>query len=80
MRLPGCLFSSPTPHGCEKDHIAPQRCQKEKDAKEKWGWMGVHVSGLAPSVEGHRLSRNILKVLKSSTYNMYFKSYLVLRV
>ena len=68
------------PHRCEKDHIAPQRCQKKKDTEEKGGWMGVSVSGLAPSVKGHRLSRNTLKVLKSSTYNMHFKSYLVLRV
>lgn len=37
------------PHGCEKDHIAPQRCRKKKDTKEKLGWMGVRVSGLALS-------------------------------
>nr|DAT38717.1 MAG TPA: hypothetical protein [Caudoviricetes sp.] len=35
---------------------------------------------MAPSVKGHRLSGNTLKVLKSSTYNIHFKSYLVLRV
>nr|DAX59467.1 MAG TPA: hypothetical protein [Caudoviricetes sp.] len=35
---------------------------------------------MAPSVEGRRLSRNTLEVLKSSTYNIHFKSYLVLRV
>ena len=70
---------------CEKYHIAPQLCQKEKDTKEKRGWMGVHVSQLsayrlAPSGIGHGLSRNTLKVLKSSTYNMHFKSHPVLRV
>lgn len=74
----GCFLHYPL--ACEKDHIAPQLCQKEKDTEEKWGWMGVRVSGLAPSVKGHGPSRNTLKVLKSSTYNMYFKSYPVLRV
>lgn len=27
----------PHPLACEKDHIAPQLCQKEKDTEEKWG-------------------------------------------
>ncbi|QSL99412.1 hypothetical protein [Propionibacterium phage TCUCAP1] len=35
------------PHWCEKDHIAPQRCQKEKDTKEKWGRACVRVSQLS---------------------------------
>lgn len=35
------------PHGCEKDHIAPQLCQKKKDAEEKWGWVCVRVSRLS---------------------------------
>lgn len=43
VRLRGCsvcagvvvFFSYPL--ACEKYHIAPQLCQKEKDAKEKWG-------------------------------------------
>ena len=75
----GCFLHYP--HGCEKDHIAPQRCQKKKDTvKERGGVWVFTFQGLAPSVEGHRLSGNTLKVLKSSTYSMYFKSYLVLRV
>nr|DAD66281.1 MAG TPA: hypothetical protein [Siphoviridae sp. ctj7f2] len=76
------VFST-TPHGCEKDHIAPQLCQKKKDTKEKRGvgWCSRFTAyRLAPSVEGHRLSGNTLKVLKSSTYNIHFKSYQVLRV
>nr|DAU37887.1 MAG TPA: hypothetical protein [Caudoviricetes sp.] len=32
---------------CEKDHIAPQLCQKKKDTEEKRGWMGVRVSRLS---------------------------------
>ena len=40
LNLLGCLLFSTTPHGCEKDHIAPQLCQKEKDTvKEKGGWV-----------------------------------------
>nr|DAO88567.1 MAG TPA: hypothetical protein [Caudoviricetes sp.] len=35
------------PPGCEKDHIAPQLCQKKKDTEEKRGWMGVRVSQLS---------------------------------
>ena len=83
VRLAGCLLFSTTPHGCEKDHIAPQLCQKEKDTEEKKGGGGCSrftAYRLAPSVEGHGLSGNALEVLKSSTYNVHFKSYLVLRV
>lgn len=76
----GVVVFSTTPLACEKDHIAPQLCQKEKDTEEKRGWVCVRVSGLALSGVGHRLSGNTLKVLKSSTYNIHFKSYLVLRV
>ena len=53
--------------------------KEEGHERKKVGWVFTF-QGLAPSVEGHRLSGNTLKVLKSSTYNMYFKSYLVLRV
>nr|DAS49447.1 MAG TPA: hypothetical protein [Caudoviricetes sp.] len=35
---------------------------------------------MAPSGVGHGLSGNTLKVLKSSTYNIHFKSYPMLRV
>lgn len=31
----GVLVLSNTPHRCEKGHIAPQLCQKEKDTEEK---------------------------------------------
>nr|DAS67999.1 MAG TPA: GRB2-binding adapter (GAPT) [Caudoviricetes sp.] len=41
----GCFLHYPL--ACEKDHIAPQRCQKKKDTKEKRGWMGVRVSQLS---------------------------------
>ena len=51
------------PLACEKDHIAPQLCQKKKDTKEKWGWMGVRVSQLSAwrlAVKEHGLSGNTL--------------------
>lgn len=43
----GVFVFSSYPLACEKYHIAPQLCQKEKDTKEKWGWMGVRVSQLS---------------------------------
>lgn len=43
----GVVVFHPHPLACEKYHIAPQLCQKEKDTEEKWGWMGVHVSRLS---------------------------------
>lgn len=53
VRFMGCsvyggvvVFSS-HPLACEKDHIAPQRCQKKKDTEEKGGWVCVRVSRLS---------------------------------
>ena len=43
----GVVVFSTTPLACEKYHIAPQLCQKEKDTKEKWWWMGVRISMLS---------------------------------
>ena len=33
----GVFVFSFYPRICEKDHIAPQLCQKKKDTEEKWG-------------------------------------------
>ncbi|QPB11588.1 hypothetical protein [Cutibacterium phage PAVL20] len=60
----GWLFSPLPPHGCEKDHIAPQLCQKKKDTKEKGGGWVFAFHSLAPSGVGHGLSGNTLKVFK----------------
>lgn len=71
------------PHGCEKDHIAPQLCQKKKDTKEKWGWVCVRVSRLSAwrlALKDTGSAGTPDRFLKSSTYNIYFKSYPVLRV
>ena len=79
----GVVVFSTTPHGCEKDHIAPQLCQKEKDTKEKRGWVCVRVSQLSAwrlALKDTGSAGTPLKFLKSSTYNIHFKSYLVLRV
>lgn len=35
----GVSVFSTYPHGCEKDHIAPQLCQKEGHGKKKGGWV-----------------------------------------
>lgn len=54
----GCFLHYP--HGCEKDHIAPQLCQKEKDTEEKRG-VGVRVSRLTAwrlALKEHGLSGN----------------------
>lgn len=77
----GCFLHYP--HGCEKDHIAPQRCRKEEGHGRK---MGVGVCSyfkawrLALSSVGHSQRCTPSKFLKSSTYNIHFKSYLMLRV
>ena len=71
------------PHGCEKDHIAPQLCQKKKDTKEKWGWVCVRVSRLSAwrlALKDTGSAGTPDRFLKSSTYNIHFKSYRVLRV
>ena len=78
--MPGCLFSPLPPMACEKDHIAPQLCQKRRTRKKNGGGCVFAFHSLAPSVEGHRLSGNTLQVLKSSTYNIHFTSHPVLRV
>lgn len=73
----------PYPHGCEKDHIAPQRCQKEKDTEEKWGWVCVRISRLSAgrqALKDTAKKGTLSKFLKSSTYNIHFKSHPVLRV
>ena len=33
----GVVVVLPYPHGCEKDHIAPQLCQKEEGHGRKMG-------------------------------------------
>lgn len=89
VRLRGCLERSgvvvfyPHPLACEKDHIAPQLCQKKKDTKEEWGWVCVRVSRLSAwrlALKDTAKKCTPLKFLKSSTYNIHFKSYLMLRV
>ena len=62
---------------------SPPSCVKRRRTRKKKGMDGCSrftAYRLAPSIERHGLNGNTLKVLKSSTYNMYFKSYLVLRV
>lgn len=79
----GVFVFSTTPHGCEKDHIAPQPCQKKKDTEEKWMWVCVRVSQLSawrPALKDTGSAGTPYRFLKSSTYNIHFKSYLVLRV
>ena len=73
----------PYPHGCEKDHIAPQWCQKKKDTEEKRGWVYVRVSRLS----ARRLALKYTakkcipsRFLKSSTYDIHFKSHPMLRM
>ena len=71
------------PLACEKDHIAPQLCQKKKNTEEKWGWMGVRVSQLIAerlALKDTGSAETPYRFLKSSTYNIHFKSHLVLRV
>ena len=83
LECSGVFVFSTTPHGCEKDHIAPQLCQKEKDTEEKWGRVCVRVSRPSAwrlAVLDTAKKGTLLKFLKSSTYNIHFKSYLVLRV
>ena len=81
--VPGCLFSHPTPLACEKDHIAPQLCQKRRTRKKKGGWVCVRVSRLSAwrlALKDTGSAGTPDRFLKSSTYNMHFKSYPVLRV
>lgn len=47
VNVPGCLFSPLPPGHVRKITSPPQLCQKKKDTKEKWGWMGVRVSRLS---------------------------------
>nr|DAX64006.1 MAG TPA: hypothetical protein [Caudoviricetes sp.] len=71
------------PHGCEKDHIAPQLCQKEGHGTRKKGGVGVRVSRLSAwrlAVKDTGSAGTPDRFLKSSTYNIHFKSYPVLRV
>nr|DAN85451.1 MAG TPA: hypothetical protein [Caudoviricetes sp.] len=76
----GVVVFSTTPHGCEKDHIAPQLCQKKKDTKEKRGGGCFRLSAWRLALKDTGSAGTPDRFLKSSTYNMHFKSYLVLRV
>ena len=75
----GVCFLHCPPGMWERSH-RPPAVSKEKDTKEKGGGCVFAFPGLAPSGVEHRLSGNTLEVLKSSTYNIHFKSHLVLRV
>ena len=59
------VFST-TPMGVKKITSPPSCVKKEKDTKEKKGGVCSRFKAyrLAPSVEGHRLSRNTFKVFK----------------
>lgn len=64
-----------------KKITSPPSCVKREGHERKKGSGCVFAfHSLAPSAKGHRLSRNTLKVLKSSTYNIHFKSHPALRV
>ena len=81
--MPGCLFSLPTPWHVKKITSPPSCVKRRRTRKKNGGWVRVRVSRLSASrlaLKEHGLSGNTLKVLKSSTYNMHFKSHLVLRV
>lgn len=85
MRLRGCsvcagvVVFSTTPWHVRNITSPPSGVKKRRTRKKNGGGWVFAFQGLAPSVKGHGPSGNTLKVLKSSTYNMYFKSYLVLR-
>lgn len=86
MRLRGCsvcagvVVFSATPMGVRKITSPPSCVKREGHGRKKGGGCVFAFHSLAPSVVGHGLSGNTLQVLKSSTYNIHFKSYPVLRV
>lgn len=76
----GVFVFSTTPRGCEKDHIAPQLCQKKKDTIKEKGGGCFRLSAWRLALKDTAKKCTPLKFLKSSTYNIHFKSYPVLRV
>nr|DAU50396.1 MAG TPA: hypothetical protein [Caudoviricetes sp.] len=71
------------PLACEKDHIAPRLCQKRRTRKKKGGGCVFAVSQLSAwrlALKDTGQAGTPYRFLKSSTYNIHFKSHLVLRV
>lgn len=81
--MPGWLFSTHTPWRVRKITSPPSGVERRRTREKNGGGVCVRVSRLSAwrlAVLGTARRCIPAKFLKSSTYNIHFKSYLVLRV